>query len=199
MIARLSLRRRIVDRVTARVVGLGGGAIIGAITLIFFYLLWVAAPIFRPADLVELGATSLPSGSILAAGSNDSIESLYTIGADGSISFVDPDTGALQWSEQLTQYPLAGVRQVFPTSDTYALVGENGAATFVRVSFRRRFDGDVGYLESHVDQLFGGEPLPLGEMRAQPVNEVRAMRRGPQFRLLPRRVSVAGRASRRCR
>lgn len=181
MIAGLSLRRRIVDGVTARVVGLGGGAIIGAITLVFFYLLWVAAPIFRPADLVELGATSLPSGSILAAGSNDSVESLYTIGTDGSISFVDPNTGALQRSEQLTQYPLAAVRQVFPTSDTYALVGENGAATFVRVSFRRRFDGDVGYLESHVDQLFGGEALPLGEMRAQPRNEVRAMRRGPQF------------------
>ena len=181
MIAGLSLRRRLVDRVTARVVGLGGGAIIGAITLIFFYLLWVAAPIFRPADLVALGTASLPSGSILAAGSNDSVESLYAIGADGSISFVDPDTGALQRSEQLTPYPLAAVRLVFPTSDTYALVAEDGAATFVRIWFRRRFDGDVGYLESHVDHLFGGEPLRLGGMPAQQANEVRAVRRDPQF------------------
>ena len=181
MIAGLSLRRRIVDRVTARVVGLGGGAIIGAITLIFFYLLWVAAPIFRPADLVELGAVPLPSGSILAAGSNDSVESLYAIGADGSISFVDPNTGALQRSERLTQYPLSAARLVFPTSDTYALVGEDGATTFVRIWFRRRFDGDVGYLESHIDRLFGGEPLPLGGMPVQPANEVRAMRRAPQF------------------
>lgn len=179
MIAGLSWRRRIVDRVTARVVGLGGGAIIGAIMLIFLYLLWVAAPIFRPADLVELGAASLPSEGILAAGSNDSVESLYTIGADGSISFLDPDTGVLQRSEQLTQYPLAAVRLVFPTSDTYALVGEDGAATFVRIWFRRRFDGDVGYLESHVDHLFGGEPLALGGMSGQPVNEFRAMR--PRF------------------
>lgn len=181
MIAGLSWRRRIVDRVTARVVGLGGGAIIGAITLIFFYLLWVAAPIFRPADLVELGATSLPSGGILAAGSNDSVESLYAIGADGSISFVDPDTGALQRTEQLTQYPLAAARLVFPTSDTYALVGEDGAATFVRIWFRRRFDGDVGYLESHVDRLFGGEPIRLGAMPAQLANEVRATIRNRQF------------------
>ena len=181
MIAELSWRRRIVDSVTARVVGLGGGAIIGAITLIFFYLLWVAAPIFRPADLMELGAVPLPSGSLLAAGSNDSVEALYAIGADGSIAFADPDTGALQRSEQLTQVPLAAVRLVFPTSDTYALVGEDGATTFVRIRFRRRFDGDIGYLESHVDHLFGGEPLRLDGMPTQPPNTVRAIRRDPKF------------------
>ena len=181
MIAALSWRRRMIDRVAARVVGLGGGAIIAAITLIFFYLLWVAAPVFRPAGLVELGVAALPSGSILAVGSNDSVESLYAIGADGNISFVDPDTGALQRSEALTQYPLAAVRLVFPTSDTYALVGEDGAATFVRIRFRRRFDGDVGYLESHVDHLFGGEPLRLGEMPAQPAETVRATRPDVKF------------------
>ncbi len=170
-----------VDRVTARVVGLGGGAVIGAITLIFFYLLWVAAPIFRPAALVELDTAPLPSGRILAAGTNDRVESLYAINADGGISFLDPDTGALQRSERLTQYPLAAARQVFPTSDTYALVREGGAATFVRIWFRRRFDGDVGYLESHVDHLFGGEPLHLGGMQTQPANALRAVRRGPQF------------------
>ncbi len=171
MIAGLSWRRRMVDAATARVVGLGGGAVIGAITLIFFYLLWVAAPIFRPADLGELGATALPSGNILALGSNDSVESLYAIDADGSISFVDPNTGALQRSEPLTQYPLAAVRRVFPTSDTYGLVGENGTVAFVRVWFRRRFDGDVGYLESHVDHLFGGALLHPGSVPAMPTHD----------------------------
>ena len=177
----MSWRRRLVDRVTARVVGLGGGAIIGAITLIFFYLLWVAAPIFRSADLSELGAAPLPSDGILAVGSNDSVESLYAIDADGRISFVDPDTGTLQRFEQLTQEPLAAVRLVFPTSDTYALVGENGAVTFVRVSFRRRFDGDIGYLESHVDRLFGEEPLHLGWTPTALAHHDGATHPGPQF------------------
>ena len=181
MIPGLSWRRHAVDRVTARVVGLGGGAIIGAITLIFFYLLWVAAPIFRPADLSELGAATLPTGSVLALGSNDRVESLYAIDADGRISFADPNTGALQRSEQLVQGPLAAVRLVFPTSDTYALVDEDGAATFVRVWFRRRFDGDVGYLESHVDHLFGGEPLRLGWTPAVRADPHAAPHPWPQF------------------
>ena len=162
MIPVLPWRRRIVDKLTARVVGFGGGAIIGAITLIFFYLLMVAAPIFRPADISELDGLRLPASNILAAGTNDSVESLYAIDADGTIFFVDPETGAVRRSERLTQYPLAGIRLVFPSNDIYALVGEDGTATFVRVWFRRRFDGDIGYLEDRVDRLFGGKPLPLG-------------------------------------
>ena len=167
MIPGLPWRRRIVDKLTARVVGFGGAVIIGAITLIFFYLLWVAAPIFRPAAISELDGLRLPARNILAAGSNDSVESLYAIDADGTICFVDPETSALRRSERLTQYPLAAVRLVFPSNDIYALVGEDGSTTFVRVRFRRRFDGDVGYLEDRVDRLFGGEPLPLGAMLAE--------------------------------
>ena len=67
----------------------------------------------------------------------------------------------------MTQYPLAAVRLVFPNNNIYALVGEDGSTTFVRVWFRRRFDGDVGYLEDRVDRLFGGESLPLGAMLAE--------------------------------
>lgn len=169
------------ERVTARVVGLGGWAIIGAITLIFFYLLMVAAPIFRSADISELEARPLPSGDILAAGSNDSVESLYAIDADGTISFLDPDTGALRRSERLTQYRLAAVRRVFPSNDIYALVGEDGTATLVRVWFRRRFDGDVGYLEDRVDHLFGGKPLPLGTIPAMQENDPAVAHRGTRF------------------
>ena len=166
MISGMSWRRRAVDRLTARVVGLGGGAIIGAITLIFFYLLMVAAPIFGPAQITELDALRLPGNGTLATGSNDTLESVYAIEADGTISFVDPDTGVLRSSQRLTPYPLSAVRPVFPSNDTYALVAEDGTTTLVRVWFRRRFDGDVGYIEDQVDHLFGGEPLPLPGMPA---------------------------------
>ena len=176
MISGLSWRRRAVDRLTARVVGLGGGAIIAAITLIFFYLLMVAAPIFRPAQIGELDVLRLPGGEVLAVGGNDSLESLYAINADGTISFVDPNTGAPRGLERLTPYPLAAVRLVFPSNDTYALVGEDGTTTFVRVSFRRRFEGDVGYIEDHADHLFGGRPLTL---TAIPVEK--APRHGKRF------------------
>ena len=43
-------RRRWVNSITQYVVALGGGAVIAAIALIFFYLLWVVAPIFGGAE-----------------------------------------------------------------------------------------------------------------------------------------------------
>ena len=61
MIPGLSWRRRTVDRLTARVVGLGGGAIIGAITLIFFFLLLVAAPIFRRRKSANSKSCAFPA------------------------------------------------------------------------------------------------------------------------------------------
>ena len=167
MISGLSWRRRAIDRLTARVVGLGGGAIIAAITLIFFYLLMVAAPIFRPAQISQLDVLRLPGNEVLATGINDSLESVYAIEADGTISFIDPDTGALRSSQRLTPYRLSTARLVFPSNDTYALVAEDGTTTLVRIWFRRRFDGDIGYIEDQVERLFGGEPLPLPRSTGQ--------------------------------
>ena len=50
-VGHLSRRRYWTNRVTESVVGVGGGAVIAAITLIFGYLLWVVAPMFSSADI----------------------------------------------------------------------------------------------------------------------------------------------------
>ncbi|NJN53029.1 MAG: hypothetical protein HC809_15940 [Gammaproteobacteria bacterium] len=50
-IGRLRTHRRIVNSATKYVVGLGGAAVIGAIALIFFYLLWVVVPLFQSATV----------------------------------------------------------------------------------------------------------------------------------------------------
>ena len=52
-LGRLSRRRHWTNRITETVVGIGGGAVIAAITLIFAYLLWVVAPIFKSADIEQ--------------------------------------------------------------------------------------------------------------------------------------------------
>ena len=48
---RLSRKRYWSNKATQWVVGLGGAAVIGAITTIFAYLLWVVAPILLPASI----------------------------------------------------------------------------------------------------------------------------------------------------
>ncbi|GMR19882.1 MAG: ABC transporter permease subunit [Gammaproteobacteria bacterium] len=55
--------RRSVDRLATISMGLGGGIVIVAIVMIFFYLLYVVAPIFAPADMKELKQYSLPAAT----------------------------------------------------------------------------------------------------------------------------------------
>ena len=105
-ISQLPRRRRIVDAMTRRIVGLGGAAAIAAIALIFFYLVWVAAPLLGSASIDRLSSIRLPSPTVLALGVDDGLESLYSIDAEGSIHFVVPETGEHLRSERLGSGPL---------------------------------------------------------------------------------------------
>ena len=159
--SKLPRRRRIVDSMTRRIVGFGGAAVIAAIALIFFYLVWVAAPLLGGASIDKLASVTLPSSTVLALGVDDGLESLYSIDAEGSIHFVVPATGALIGSEILGSGPLSAIRLVHPTRDTYALVGDDGRMRFVRVRSRVRFSDHERHLEQVVEPLFEGRPLTL--------------------------------------
>jgi len=50
-LGKLSASRYWLNQSTRWVVAAGGAGVIGAITLIFAYLLWVVAPIFVPGDI----------------------------------------------------------------------------------------------------------------------------------------------------
>ena len=64
-LGRLSRRRHWTNRITETVVGIGGGAVIAAITLIFAYLLWVVAPIFKSADIEQGNSLESPKDPAL--------------------------------------------------------------------------------------------------------------------------------------
>ena len=160
-ISQLPRRRRIVDAMTRRIVGLGGAAAIAAIALIFFYLVWVAAPLLGSASIDRLSSIRLPSPTVLALGVDDGLESLYSIDAEGSIHFVVPETGEHLRSERLGSGPLRTVRLVHPTRDTYALVSHDSHVRFVRTRSRVRFSDRERHLEHVVEPLFEGRSLTL--------------------------------------
>ena len=56
ILARNRRRRRLKDQIAARTISLGGISVIGAVSLIFFYLLYEVMPLFVPASI-----TSYPS------------------------------------------------------------------------------------------------------------------------------------------
>ena len=53
-LGRMPARRYWFNKATRWVVALGGAGVIGAIALIFAYLLWVVGPIFVPGDIERL-------------------------------------------------------------------------------------------------------------------------------------------------
>ena len=95
-------RRLLVDRLMALVVGMGGVAVIVAIGLIFMYLLWVVAPLFKPAAMdaakgyATPHATSPASGTeVMLLGLQDEGEWAYQLTQRGLLMFFNPVTGKL--------------------------------------------------------------------------------------------------------
>ena len=150
------------DAVTRRIVGLGGAAVVAAIALIFFFLVWVAAPLLQGAAIERLPGTALPSADVLALGVDDGAGALHAMDAAGVVHFIDPDTGVVLDTVQLPGGRLAAARQVAATRDTYAVLAADGRMRFVRLASGRS-PGSAGpaarRIGRGVDALFEGEPL----------------------------------------
>jgi len=64
----LARRRRVKDILARSTIMLGGLAVIAAILLIFFYLLWEVMPLFQSSSLEDRGHYSLPVAPSSPAG-----------------------------------------------------------------------------------------------------------------------------------
>ena len=164
-LARISFRRQLVDQVTRRVVGFGGAVIISTIALIFLYLLWVVAPIFKKPELEALPPIPAPEPGVLAFGASPSLEVMYFIGKESGLVFAEPGSGNVRTSHSLVGGGLTEARLVYPTQDTFALLDDHGALRFLRIEFRVRFDGDERRLEALGEPLFEAAEWHLGQVR----------------------------------
>ena len=90
--SRLSPRRHWTNLFTRYTVGVGGGAVIGAITLIFAYLLWVVAPILLPAEIEDPAEYDLSDRPTTLIDVSENGEVIFRASADGFIEFFSIDT-----------------------------------------------------------------------------------------------------------
>lgn len=141
-IGRLSARRRWSDRITKQVIGLGGGVVIGAITLIFGYLLWVVSPLLLP------GSIEAPTGFNVAE--RESV--LVDVSENGEVFLRISKSGIVEFYNAASGQPLAAfalnktirlAKRVYPTVDLYALVDEDDQLSFVSTEFTVSFN-DAG-------------------------------------------------------
>ncbi len=161
-IGRLRARRRIVNALTTHVVGLGGAAVIGAIALIFFYLLWVVVPLFQPASVAP-AATFEGTQAPLLADIDENSEIGLQITADGRFRFFSLADGATMASFESTSEPVIGAARVLGSNNQFVLRTASGLV-FVDVRYPVSFDGEVRRVSPTIDFPFEDQPLSVGDL-----------------------------------
>lgn len=163
------LRWRLLKDASARLgVGLGGGAVIVAIALIFFYLLTMVMPLFKAPAMEQVAAYPIPGFSQgdrtvhLLVDEQLEIAARYT--AAGRIVFFHPGDGSILAEHQLVS-PDYGVPVSFAAGDAEGRVVAYGLADGRVMLFKLVFDisypNDVRQITPRIEQPLGEAPLEV--------------------------------------
>jgi len=152
--------RGFINRAAELVVGLGGGAVILAIALIFFYLLWVVAPIFVPASIDAPTRMALTEHASRLVDVSENGDAVFRVASNGHLEFYDADIGTPLATFSIDR-PVSEARRVYPNVDLYSIREESGALWFAQTQYVVNFNGDTRTLTPKLEFPFGTKPLPL--------------------------------------
>jgi phosphate transport system permease protein len=158
---RLPARRLWHNRLTRWVVALGGAAVIGAIALIFMYLLWVVAPILIPGSIDTSPTHRVGERSPILVDVSENGEAILRIAADGVLEFYDQASGAPIAAFSLGQ-PVVDARRVYPFVDIYAVRIPDDRILLLRTQYIVSFDEGDRVLTPKLDFPFGNAPIAIG-------------------------------------
>jgi phosphate transport system permease protein len=156
------------DRLARWCVSIGGLAVLGAITLIFFYLAYVVLPIFRGAELQPQAAVQ-PTW-LASAGE----PLLMTVEEQNQIGMRLARDGRIQFFDAQSMAPLNRVELPLPAGSEVVSVGEdqpgshritlglsNGQALVFEHSYRLSYPNDVKTITPVIAYPFGDKALTL--------------------------------------
>ncbi|MEX1220913.1 MAG: ABC transporter permease subunit [Idiomarina sp.] len=168
------------DRATRWGVTFGGGMVLIALLLIFFYLLYVVEPIFRSVDVNKQHEFDIPGGgSTLAMGVEEQSEIGYRFNDLGELIFfateaserLNRNVGDVLLSELVTNSVPTAFAMTAPQNNRYALAHSQGQVTVVQPKFRVSFPNDLRTIEPVIDIISGAEPLQVDE-RGQAIRKL---------------------------
>ncbi|MEQ8861407.1 MAG: ABC transporter permease subunit [Pseudomonadales bacterium] len=164
-LSKLPRSRRLVNAITARVVALGGAAVIAAIALIFFYLLWVVAPIFAGAEVETGERYVLDPAEPLLVEANDSEEIAVRVAASGTATFFEIDGGRVRDRVDLGR-ELTAVQPLADQTGMYAILDADGAMSFIQATYPISFAGENRTITPKLDFVFEDAWLDVGAVDA---------------------------------
>ena len=162
-IGRLPTRRLWINRLTRLIVASGGAAVIGAIGLIFAYLLWVVAPIFVPAHIEAERSVAVVERPAALVDVSENGEVYLRISQGGIVEFYDAASGAPVSAFNLG-VQINAAQRVSPTVDTYALLDDANRLHFVAAQFIVSFEDGVRKLTPRLDFPFGKRPIEVAQI-----------------------------------
>jgi phosphate transport system permease protein len=139
--------RLVKDKAARWGVTLGGGLVLMALLLIFFYLLYVVEPIFRGVEIEHQQSFAVPGqGHTVAMGMEEQSEIGYRFSNTGELSFfalkekpgTDWQPGEVLLTEQVADNPTAFTKTQ-PQNKRYAYAVADGQVRIVEPKFRSQF------------------------------------------------------------
>lgn len=160
--------RALKDRVARWYFTIGGLLVLAAITLIFFYLGQVVAPMFQGADLEEPQDIPTPwladQAKPLLLTLEEQNQLAMRLDATGRVQFADVKSGRLVSTEQL---PIPEGRQIVsfaedaPGTHQLVLGLDNGQVLIVKHSYRVTYPNNQKTVVPQLSYPFGQEPITL--------------------------------------
>ncbi len=156
-------------------IAIGGLSIIGAVLLIFFYLLYEVAPMFVPAKVELISQYQLPVNSNNTQDSSDKNQTLMLameeqaevairVKKSGEINFFSVSDGHVLQTEQI---PLPGKLSAFDVntqaSRLMAFANNQGEVLLVKHNYKVTYPNDKRLITPELIYPYGEEPLTLIE------------------------------------
>jgi phosphate transport system permease protein len=160
--------RALKDRVARWAVSFGGLAVLGAITLIFFYLAYVVLPMFQGASMDSRqpvqAAWLNEAGAPLLLTLEEQNQMAMRLDQDGQVQFFDAKQMQPLSSVQLpipTAARIVSVGQDQPGSNRVALGLSNGQVLVFQHVYKLSYPNDVQTITPSIEYPFGEAPIEL--------------------------------------
>jgi phosphate transport system permease protein len=160
--------RALKDRFARWAVSVGGLAVLGMITLIFFYLAYVVLPMFQGASLESRKAVSAPwlseAGAPLLLTLEEQNQVAMRLDQNGKVQFFDAKSMQALNAQQLpipANTQIVSVGQDQPGTNRVALGLSNGQVLVFQHAYKITYPNDVKTIKPGVEYPFGEAPISL--------------------------------------
>lgn len=170
VLARRRRRRRLKDLIAARAISLGGLSVIGAVSLIFFYLLYEVMPLFVPASMEQRATlTQFAVADAWHVEVEEQTQVGLAIDSQRGPVFFDARTGAPLSTPIDFAAPLTAFAKDTPSTRAFALGFADGTVQLFKHDYKVVYDGSEKTVQP---RLKATTPEPIAVVPGQAIRKL---------------------------